>query len=127
VTELALGRVGDFEDGCVRLVEVEGRSIGVFRRGDELYAVLNVCPHRGAPVCAGEVSGTMLPSSPGELVYGMDGLVLRCPWHGWEFDLRTGDSVGGVDRRRLRTFPVQVRDGEVLARLEPGKGNERKA
>src|ERR1700754_137335 len=103
-----LGPFSEFPDGCVRVVEVEDRSVGVVRRGSELFAILNVCPHRAAPVCEGELTGTMLPSAPGELRYGMEGLVLRCPWHGWEFDVRSGESVAGVDSRRLRTCPIRL-------------------
>lgn len=57
----------------------------------------------------------MLPSDPGELVYGLDGRVLRCPWHGWEFDVRTGESIGPVDQRDLAMFFVEVESGEVYA------------
>lgn len=108
-----LGRIEDFDEGRTRIVEVEGRSVGVFRKADQLFGILNVCPHRAAPVCEGEVTGTMLPSRPGELEWGLDGLVLRCPWHGWEFDIRNGESVCGVDRRALKTCPIRVVDGEV--------------
>jgi nitrite reductase (NADH) small subunit len=108
-----IGRITDFPEGEVRLVDVEDHSVGVIRRGEEVYGILNICPHRAAPVCEGELTGTMLPSAPGELRYGMEGLVLRCPWHGWEFDIRTGESVGGVDSRRLRTCTI-AREGEFV-------------
>ena len=110
---MRVGRLVDFPDGGVRILDVAGKSIGFFRRGEKVYGVLNVCPHRAAPVCRGEVCGTMLPSAPGELEYGLEGWVLRCPWHGWEFDIRTGESVAGVDPRRLKTFVVGVRGEDV--------------
>lgn len=110
-----VGRLDEFPEGAMRIVDVEGKRVGIVRRGEDAYGILNVCPHRAAPVCEGELTGTMLPSKPGELHYGLEGLVLRCPWHGWEFDVRDGASVAGVDRRKLRTCPVVVEDGEVLA------------
>jgi 3-phenylpropionate/trans-cinnamate dioxygenase ferredoxin subunit len=109
----AIGPVADFEPGRMRMVDVGGRSIGVYNTGSEFFAVLNVCPHQLAPVCRGTVSGTMLPSEPETLHYGLDHRVLRCPWHGWEFDLRTGETLFREDKRRLRTFPVSVEDGIV--------------
>jgi nitrite reductase (NADH) small subunit len=116
---VVLGRLNDHPDGVMRIVEAAGRSIGVYRRGDELFAVQNLCPHQLAPVCAGSVGGTMLPSAPGELVYGLEGYVLRCPAHGWEFDVRTGETLFGVDRRRLLTFPVRIEDGEASIVVRP--------
>ena len=50
-------------EGACLLVEVEGRSIGMFRYNGEIRAVLNICPHEGAPLCMGEVRGTTLPSA----------------------------------------------------------------
>ena len=76
--------------GSRKLVEVEGRSIGVFNVHGQFVAVLNVCPHELAPVCRGRVGGTTLPSAPGEFCWGREGEILACPWHGWEFDLLTG-------------------------------------
>lgn len=98
----------------MRIVEAGSRSVGVYNTGNELFAVLNVCPHQLAPVCRGTVSGTLLPSEPGRLVYGMDDRVIRCPWHGWEFDLATGHLLFRKDRRHLKTFAVSVVDGTVF-------------
>jgi nitrite reductase/ring-hydroxylating ferredoxin subunit len=108
-----LGRVEDFPDAKMTIREVDGQSIGIFRNHDSFSAMLNICPHRAAPVCRGLIGGTMLPSAPGEYVYGLEGLVLRCPWHGWEFDVRTGESVGPVDKRNLTMVSVMV-EGDDL-------------
>ena len=84
----------------------------MFNVGGRLYAVRNVCPHQGAPLCRGTVSGTMLPSAPQEYVYGMEDRILRCPWHGWEFHLDTGESLTNA-KRRVRTYPVTI-DGDSV-------------
>jgi nitrite reductase (NADH) small subunit len=109
-----LGPLDDFADGKITIREVEGRSVGIFRKGSEFTAMLNICPHRAAPVCQGVVGGTMLPSGPGEYVYGLEGVVLRCPWHGWEFDLRSGESIGPVDKRNLTMVEVAVEEDQVF-------------
>jgi nitrite reductase/ring-hydroxylating ferredoxin subunit len=88
------------------LVSVAGSEIGIVRSADGFHAVRNWCPHRGAPVCRGWITGTMLPSAPGDLDWGLDGRVLRCPWHRWEFDLHTGQALFDIDRRRLITYAV---------------------
>lgn len=108
-----VGKIEDFTDGRITIREVEGQSVGIFRNDRSFSAILNICPHRAAPVCQGILGGTMLPSAPDEYIYGLDGLVLRCPWHGWEFDARTGESVGPVDKRNLTMFAVTVEGDEV--------------
>jgi nitrite reductase/ring-hydroxylating ferredoxin subunit len=109
------GAVTDFEPGTIKTMELGGRSIGIVNAGDTFYAVLNVCPHELAPVCEGTLSGTTLPSRPGELEYGLENRILRCPWHRYEFDLADGGrSVFTKYRARLRLFPVTVEAGRVM-------------
>jgi len=100
--------------GARQIVEADGRSIGVFNVDGDLFAVRNTCPHQGAELCLGTVRGTMIPSDPYEYVYGREGRVLRCPWHGWEFDLETGEKLFDVtERARVKTYPVSVEAGRV--------------
>lgn len=107
-------REEELPPGSVREVTLGGRSIGVLNVDGELYAIRNVCPHQRAPLCRGTVAGTMLASRPQEWVYGMDRQVLRCPWHGWEFDLASGRSLFDPERVRVKTYDVEVVDGEVM-------------
>lgn len=111
--EHRVGHIDEVPDREALIVEVGGRSIGVFKVDDRLYAVRNVCPHKQAPLCRGTVGGTMLPSKPGELDFGLEDKVLKCPWHGWEFDLATGACLFGVSGRRVKTYPVEVREDQV--------------
>lgn len=94
------------------LVVVKGTPVAVFKVGTRYYAVRNVCPHKGAPLFWGRVSGTLVPSEAHEYVYGMEDQVLRCPWHKWEYDLDSGCLLTNK-RVRLRTFPVTLEDGDV--------------
>jgi nitrite reductase (NADH) small subunit len=80
----------------------------------EFYAVSDNCPHQGASLCKGKLDGLMSSTGPGRYVYGREGEILRCPWHAWEFDVTTGCSVWGEDGYRLATYPVTVRDGDVI-------------
>jgi nitrite reductase (NADH) small subunit len=109
-----VGRAEEFITGAFRIVSVDGRQIGVVRLPDGSFrAVLNRCPHRGAPVCSGIVSGTWPPCDLGDLRYVMDGEVVVCPWHGLEFNLTTGESVFQREGRRLRVFQTSIEDGVV--------------
>ena len=113
--EHAVGDVGRFPEGQFVLMEVGGQQIGVVRlRGGALRAVRNWCPHKGAPICRGVISGTWPPSAPGALDYDREGEVLVCPWHGYEYDLNTGRELFQPVPTRLRMFPVVVRDGTVF-------------
>lgn len=111
-----MAKVDEIPPGARKIVEIEGRSIGLFNVHGTFVAVLNVCPHQQAPVCRGRLGGTTLPSSPpGEFRWGRDGEILACPWHGWEFDLLTGRDL--TDRGRLRLYPVTVEDETVFITL----------
>lgn len=103
-----IGKVSELPPGQRKLVELEGRSIGVFNVHGEFYALRSQCPHQGAPLCKGSVKGMLLPSEPGQYLFARDGEILRCPWHGWEFDLKTGQSVYDPFKCRVRTYDVTV-------------------
>ena len=84
--------VDEIPPGGRKIVEVGGRSIGVFNVGGEFFALRNRCPHQGGPLCLGITLGFLRSAGPGEFHYSRAGEILRCPWHGWEFDMRTGQS-----------------------------------
>lgn len=114
-----VGHADDIHDGTCLEVEVAGRSLGIFRVGGQLRAVLNHCPHEGAPICRGKVRGTTLPSAPGTFRWGRENEILVCPWHGWEFALDSGQCL--TDRRRLATFPTEVAADGTLYVLMRGQ------
>jgi len=97
------------------VVTVAGRSIGVFNVGGEFFALRNACPHQGGPLCQGVLSGFAVPGAPGEYRYLRRGEILRCPWHGWEFDVRTGRSYFDPAATRVRTYPVELVPGPYVA------------
>jgi nitrite reductase (NADH) small subunit len=110
-----IGKVDEFPLRKFRIVQVEDRQIGIIRTGDgEIHAVLNRCPHKGAPVCKGIVGGTWPPSAVGELNFDREGHVLTCPWHGFEFDLASGVELFQSRPLRLRKYEVVIEGDSVL-------------
>jgi nitrite reductase/ring-hydroxylating ferredoxin subunit len=112
-------RVENFPPGCARTLEIDGRSIGILRVDDRFYAIRNRCPHHGAPLCgwAGGgmiLSGTVSASKPHEYEYAPEDVVIRCPWHGFEFDLSTGYSLVDPVGLRVKTYRVEVEGGSVV-------------
>lgn len=100
--------VKDFPPGSRRILDADGRSIGVFNIRGEFFALRNSCPHQGAPLCLGRISGTTLPTKPFVYEYGRDDEIIKCPWHGWEFDIATGRSVFNPHKTRVKTYAVTV-------------------
>lgn len=97
------------------IVKVKGMEVGLFLVDGQVQAWRNVCPHAAAPVCEGRVCGTRLPSDVYEYVYGKDQGVLRCPWHGWEFDLKTGRHLAEEDRGvKLRGFETEIVGDDIF-------------
>ena len=110
-------RAEDLQPGERRVVQVGGRSVGVFNVAGRLYALHNRCPHHGAPLCHGRVGGTTASAGGYALRHVRDGEILRCAWHGWEFEIASGRMLADP-RIRARSYPVRVRDGEVVVCLD---------
>jgi nitrite reductase/ring-hydroxylating ferredoxin subunit len=111
-----VARAGDIEEGGRLIVEAGGREIGLFKLDGEFYALRHRCPHLGGPLCLGEVVGLVESSGPGDVRLDESRQMLTCPWHGWEFDLRNGQSYWNPRRTRARLFPVSVESGEAVQR-----------
>ena len=103
-----IGRTSELPPGARRIVEADGRSIGVFNVGGRFYALRNSCPHQAAPLCLGAIKGMTMPSKPGEYVWAREGEILRCPWHGWEFDITTGRSIFNPHKTRVKSYDVTI-------------------
>lgn len=108
--------VGEIADGGRKLITVEGRNIGVFNVKGEYFALLNRCPHAGAELCRGTVIGFATSDEPGEYRLERGGEFLRCPWHGWEFEIRTGQSWFDPKKVRTRTYKTSVEAGSKLVK-----------
>ena len=117
-----VARAEEIPHGGRKIVRLEGREVGIFNLEGTFYALKNVCPHQGARVCLGRIVGTTLPSDVYEFNYGLEGRILRCPWHEWEYDITTGHAVFD-EKGRVVTYAVEVVDGEIAVTI----GSERAA
>ena len=109
-----VARAEDLPPGEYKLIQAGKREIGVFNINGKFKAVLNICPHELAPVCKGKVRGTTLPSKPNEPYrWSLEGEVLLCPWHGWEFNLNDGKSLHEPKRCHLKNFETIIEEGTV--------------
>ena len=110
-----VGNLEAFPVGRMVPVAIPGKDIGVLRTpAGQLHAVKTHVRTKALRLCLGATDGTFLPSSPGELTFGMQYEVIRCPNHGWEFGLETGREVFKDTHYRIVRYHVQVLDGRVL-------------
>ena len=87
--------------GQPKVVELDGVRVVLARVGDAVYACGDVCTHRGGPLGEGKLNGTRL----------------ACPWHGWMFDVRTGQCVFPGRGASVPTYPVSLETGDVVVEL----------
>lgn len=106
-----VARVEDVPEGEHRIFTVAGREIGIFNVRGEFFALRNRCPHLGGPLCAGEVLGLVYSSKPGDVQFDGSKRLITCPWHGWEFDVKTGQSYFNP-RLKARRYSVETSAGE---------------
>ena len=109
-----VGTTDEILPGERKIVEIGGRMVGVFNVNGEYFAVLNRCPHQGGSLCDGRQTGLVTSTRPGEYTTSRAGEIIRCPWHGWEFDLRTGQSWFDPRAVRVRRYDVSVEPGSLL-------------
>ncbi len=92
-----VAKASEIPPGSSTVVVVLGHPVALFNVDGSFHAVSNVCLHRGGPIGEGT----------------LDGPIVTCPLHGWEYDVRTGANVSNP-MARLRTYPVQVEGDDVL-------------
>jgi 3-phenylpropionate/trans-cinnamate dioxygenase ferredoxin subunit len=109
-----VARASEVAPGTCKIVTALGREIGVFNIGGEYFALSNRCPHKGAELCRGVVVALVGSDGPGQYRLSRPGEFIRCPWHGWEFDIRTGQSWCDPKSVRARHFEVKAVAGSEL-------------
>ena len=100
----------DVPPGAVIRVEVAGTAVAIWNLDGEYFGLLDRCPHMGACLSEGVMIGLVEAEKPGRYAYARSGEIVRCPWHGWEFDIRTGKSRFDPKRWKTRAFDVDVDD-----------------
>ena len=118
MSEYEIADVADVEPGSPVTVEVDGRRIGVFAVDDGYVALPNYCPHQGAPLCEGSVSGAFGADRDNdfELTWELDDEVVACPWHDLQFNVRTGECLA-LEEYDLPSYTVIERDGRLFVDL----------
>ena len=111
----------EIADGGCRIVTVGEIEIGVLRQGGEFYAYQNLCPHQGGPACEGVRMAGIRENIDGNGNYlgqllDEDDMHIVCPWHGYEYHLKTGINVAD-DRLRLRRFEIVRQEGDIYVTL----------
>lgn len=105
----------DLDPGERLVVEIEGQEIAVFNLDGEYYAYLNWCAHQGGPICEGQLTGHLEASFDPETLEvheeWHDDETLICPWHDWEYDVRSGECRSADFE--LPSYPVYVEDGDI--------------
>lgn len=92
-----MATLDELPPGSAKEVEHDGRIFALFNISGNYYAIDGICPHQGGPLAEGEVSGT----------------VVTCPWHGWQFDVCTGQALLGT-RIRQPVYEVKIEGNDVL-------------
>ena len=88
--------VSDVAPGAAKLVAVDGKEIALFNVDGTFYALDNECPHRGGPLGEGD----------------LEGCIVTCPWHAWQYDVRSGESI--TDDLKVARYDVKVEGSDVL-------------
>jgi nitrite reductase/ring-hydroxylating ferredoxin subunit len=118
MAEQFVGKLSEFKDGDRRIVFMGEREIGVFRHEGQFYAYNNVCLHQGGPACEGltiaKVEERLMPDKTSRgLYFSETEMHFVCPWHGMEYDLKTGECVS--DRKqKLRKYNVVQKGDDVF-------------
>ncbi len=115
------GDAADIAEGGRLVVEAGGRAIGIYRVEGKLYAYENWCPHQGGPVCQGLMVNRVLEvldanKAARGFAFDETDPHIVCPWHGFEFSIKTGRHAG-VDNVRLRPIEIEEADGRVYLSL----------
>ncbi len=114
MTRHVVARVDEIPTGASKIVTVKGREIGIFNVANAFYGLINRCPHQGAPLCTGAIVSRLVSPTPGDYRLTRPGEMIRCPWHCWEFDIRTGQSLCDPNSIQARAFDVKAEPGKNL-------------
>jgi nitrite reductase/ring-hydroxylating ferredoxin subunit len=119
--EIFASELDEIPDKGRKLIKYNEKEIGIFRLDGKVFAWENRCAHQGGPVCQGRLFPKVLQTlgenqTTENMRYSDDELHIVCPWHGYEYNVRTGRNSGHPNLR-LRQVETVVRDGSVYVRL----------
>ena len=97
-----------------KLVNVRGRPILIFNLDGDYFGILDRCPHQGASLCKGKLVGLVEADRPGQYNFTRNNEIIRCAWHGWEFDIRTGKSRCEPEKIKATRYNVETKIGSDI-------------
>jgi nitrite reductase (NADH) small subunit len=117
MAEIFVAETAQLKEGDRRIVRTESGEVGVFHHEGSFYAYANTCAHSGGPACEGVMIPQVVDIIAEDKTYqgqtfDESQMHFVCPWHGWEYDLKTGTCIGDP-RLRLRRYDVVQRDGAI--------------
>lgn len=121
MTKHTVAKEEELQPGDRKVIQVEGREIGVFNTDSEYVAYSNWCAHQSGPLCEGNITGTYEASFDSEsLEYELEWCdeekIINCPWHGWEYDIEDGSCLSR-QKIKLPSYPVTVEDGDIVVNV----------
>jgi len=111
-----LCRADEVKSGERKIINFNGREVGIFNINGHYRALLNRCPHKGAPLCLGRLRPLVDCDEKGDIHYTRDNEILQCPWHMWEFDTVSGRAIAD-QKVRVKTWDVKLDGGELYLRV----------
>ena len=100
--------------GQRKLVNVRGRPILIFNLDGDYFGILDRCPHQGASLCKGQLVGLVESDRPGQYNFTRSNEIIRCAWHGWEFDIRTGKSRCEPEKIKATQYNIDTKTGSEV-------------
>ena len=100
--------------GQRKLVNVRGRPILIFNLDGDYFGILDRCPHQGASLCKGQLVGLVESDRPGQYNFTRNNEIIRCAWHGWEFDIRTGKSRCEPEKIKATQYNINTKTGSEI-------------
>ena len=107
-------QLNDVADGTIKAIQIDGRELMLVRKGRQIFALRDVCPHQGAKLSTGVLSGAAVAEQIGQYRFVKCGKIVRCPWHNWEFDATDGTCLHDPHHIRVATYGVEVEDDQVF-------------
>ena len=111
-----VAKASELAPGRSACVSAGGREIALFNVAGKFHALANKCPHESGPLCKGAIVGLSLSDVPGQYRLERPGEFVRCPWHGWEFEIKSGQSYCDPTSVRVRRFDAKVEPGADLVK-----------
>ncbi|MBM4764740.1 Rieske (2Fe-2S) protein [Bacillus sp. B15-48] len=108
-------KINEFDSSNMKAVTINNKPIVLVKsENGEVYALKNACPHKGPCLSGGMVDNDCSSNEVGQYNFERDKEVIRCPWHSWEFDIKTGQSIINPEKVRVKTYDVTIKDDKIF-------------